>query len=489
MGQGFRSPHQPSRWRCGNKPQAELDGSVYAAPSVHGLGYTGAELESRSRGCECTELVPAAFRQPRGFCGNSPGQRLPNSRCLGREPGLLVPPTCPVSSGRIPRVGRERLLSRLHRRSDCRREASVRDMLQWPARLWAPVRRASAFLPARLLSRKNSFPRTPPWKAGPRPEARPGGAELLRLREDDLPLPGRQEVLFGLAPCALALRAARRDVTRLLLLKGGAGSGARDKLARAAEALGVPVQPRRRRELDTLCGGQVHQGVCMEVAPLLPTAYQKDEEAWPAEGPAARRLWLILDEIQDPRNLGAVLRTAHFLGVDKVITSQINSCPLTPVVSKASAGVMEVMDIFATDDLPGLLKDKAQQGWLVAGTVGCPGSGIVQCSNVPITSCREFLWDRSTLLVLGNEGFGLSHDVRSLCHILLTIQPGRELIPEVESLNVSVAAGILLYSIISQRKGHGDWLQKETSAVACDSPQSSTSSEKPEPGTSQGLGL
>ncbi|XP_031822404.1 rRNA methyltransferase 1, mitochondrial isoform X2 [Sarcophilus harrisii] len=318
-------------------------------------------------------------------------------------------------------------------------------MLQWPARLGAPVRRAPAFLPARPFSRKKPFPRTPPWRAGPRPEPRPGGAELLRLREDDLPLGGRQEVLFGLAPCALALRAARRAVTRLLLLQGRAGSGARAELARAAEALGVPVQPMRRRELDALCRGQVHQGVCMEVAPLLPTAFPKDGE----EGPAARRLWLVLEEIQDPRNLGAVLRTAHFLGVDKVITSHTNSCPLTPVVSKASAGVMEVMDVFATDDLPGLLKDKTQQGWLVAGTVGCPGSGIVQGSNVPITSCQEFLWDRSTLLVLG----------------------------------------ILLYSIISQRKGHGDWLQKETSAVACDSPQSSTSSEEPESRTSQGLGL
>ncbi|XP_074118124.1 rRNA methyltransferase 1, mitochondrial [Sminthopsis crassicaudata] len=358
-------------------------------------------------------------------------------------------------------------------------------MLRWPARLWAPGRRASASLPARLLSRKSSSPWTPPWKAGPRPEARPGGAELLRLREDDLPPSRRREVLFGLAPCALALRAARRDVARLLLLKGGAGSAARAELARAAEALGVPVQPMGRRELDALCGGQVHQGVCMEVAPLLPTACREDRE----EGPAARRLWLVLDEIQDPRNLGAVLRTAHFLGVDKVVTTQINSCPLTPVVSKASAGVMEVMDVFATDDLPGLLKDKAQQGWLVAGTVGCPGSGTVQCSNVPIASCQEFLWDRSTLLVLGNEGFGLSHEIRSLCHILLTIQPGRELIPEVESLNVSVAAGILLYSIISQRKGHRDWLQKETSSVACDSPQSSTSSEEPESRTSQGLGL
>uniref|UniRef100_A0A4X2KTT9 rRNA methyltransferase 1, mitochondrial n=2 Tax=Vombatus ursinus TaxID=29139 RepID=A0A4X2KTT9_VOMUR len=275
-------------------------------------------------------------------------------------------------------------------------------------------------------------------------------------------------------------------MARLLLHEGGAGHGARAELARAAEALGVPVQLMRRRELDALCRGQVHQGVCMEVAPLLPKAWPEGREDGPAEGPAARRLWLILQEIQDPRNLGAVLRTAHFLGVDKVITSRRNSCPLTPVVSKASAGVMEVMDVFATDDLPGLLKAKAQQGWLVAGTVGCPGSGIAQCSNIPIASCVEFLWDRSTLLVLGNEGSGLSHEVRSLCHVLLTIRPGRELTPEVESLNVSVAAGILLHSIISQRKGQEDLLDKETSVVVGDSQESPASSEEPEAGASQG---
>ncbi|XP_043858011.1 rRNA methyltransferase 1, mitochondrial isoform X2 [Dromiciops gliroides] len=313
-------------------------------------------------------------------------------------------------------------------------------MLRLQPRPGAPARCALAFLSARLLSRNSSPARRPPWKSGPRPEARPGGVELFCLREDDLPQARRHEVLFGLAPCALALRASRRDVARLLLLKGGAGSGERAELARAAEAQGIPVQLMQRRELDALCRGQVHQGVCMEVAPLVPKAWPEGSEDWPEEGPAARRLWLILDEIQDPRNLGALLRTAHFLGVDKVITSKRNSCPLTPVVSKASAGVMEVMDVFATDDLPGLLKAKAGQGWLVAGTVGFPGPGIAQSSDVPITSCLEFLWDRSTLLVLGNEGSGLSHEVRSLCHVLLTVLPRRERAPQVESLNVSVAA-------------------------------------------------
>lgn len=96
---------------------------------------------------------------------------------------------------------------------------------------------------------------------------------------------------------------------------------------------------------------------------------------------------------------------------------------------------------------------KARQGWLVAGTVGCPGPEISPSSEVPITSCLDFLWDQPTLLVLGNEGSGLSREVQASCQLLLTILPGRQLPPGLESLNVSVAAGILLHSICSQRKG------------------------------------
>lgn len=99
-----------------------------------------------------------------------------------------------------------------------------------------------------------------------------------------------------------------------------------------------------------------------------------------------------------------------------------------------------------------LSQAKAQQGWLVAGTVGCPEPEIAPSSEIPITSCLDFLWEQPTLLVLGNEGSGLSREVQASCRLLLTILPGRQLPPGLESLNVSVAAGILLHTICSQRK-------------------------------------
>uniref|UniRef100_A0A8C0P9K3 rRNA methyltransferase 1, mitochondrial n=1 Tax=Canis lupus familiaris TaxID=9615 RepID=A0A8C0P9K3_CANLF len=282
------------------------------------------------------------------------------------------------------------------------------------------------------------------------------GEELSRLLLDDLAPTSRSprglELLFGLAPCLLALRAARRRVARLLLQAGRSGlQGERAELLREAEARDIPVLRPRRQKLDALCRHQVHQGVCMEVSPLKPRPWTEVEEARPGDDP--RRLWLVLERLQDPRNLGAVLRSAHFLGVDKVITSGRNSCPLTPVVSKASAGAMEVMDVFSTDDLAGFLQAKARQGWLVAGTVGCPRPEM--SSEIPITSCLEFLWDQPTLLVLGNEGSGLSQAVQASCQLLLTILPGRQLPPGLESLNVSVAAVKMMMVVMMMLRKKG----------------------------------
>ncbi|KAK2489386.1 hypothetical protein MC885_017841, partial [Smutsia gigantea] len=276
--------------------------------------------------------------------------------------------------------------------------------------LLSAVRGATWRCSGRLLMRHFSL--------AARREQRPGGEELRRLLLDDLPpnprSAGGLEVLFGLSPCLLALRAARRRVARLLLQAGRSGlQGERAELLRVAEARDIPVLRPSRQKLDALCRYHVHQGVCMEVSPLQPRPWTEVGEARP--GDDSQQLWLVLEGLQDPRNLGAVLRSAHFLG--------------------ASAGAMEVMDVFFTDDLAAFLQAKAQQGWLVAGTVGCPEPEIAPSSEIPITSCLDFLWKQPTLLVLGNEGSGLSREVQASCRLLLTILPGRQLPPGLESLN------------------------------------------------------
>ncbi|XP_048468526.1 rRNA methyltransferase 1, mitochondrial [Rhincodon typus] len=105
------------------------------------------------------------------------------------------------------------------------------------------------------------------------------------------------------------------------------------------------------------------------------------------------------------------------------------------------------MTVYCTSSLPQVLKAKGAQGWQIVGTVG----KSTEASFIPVIPCTEFQWSQRTILVLGNEGFGLSDDVSSLCHAMLTIPAGRGLQPGIESLNVSVAAGILLHCISSRR--------------------------------------
>ncbi|NXI95756.1 MRM1 methyltransferase, partial [Psophia crepitans] len=263
------------------------------------------------------------------------------------------------------------------------------------------------------------------------------------------------EILFGIAPCSLALSQARRDLFRLFLKESsGPQPVVMSEFVLQATALGVPVHLVRRRELHALCGGRVHQGVCLEAAPLRFKSLEEAEkpDLGHEEDPKQQVVWLVLEQIQDPMNLGALLRSAYFLGVDRVVTTQRNSCPLTPTVSKASSGAMEVLDVYSTDDIQSFLKAKTAEGWEIVGTITKPKD----VENVPVISCLEFQWNKPVIIVIGSEGDGLSLETQLLCHRMLTIPPGRALHPGIESLNVSVATGIFLHSICNQKLRHSD---------------------------------
>uniref|UniRef100_A0A8D0FN45 rRNA methyltransferase 1, mitochondrial n=1 Tax=Strix occidentalis caurina TaxID=311401 RepID=A0A8D0FN45_STROC len=295
-----------------------------------------------------------------------------------------------------------------------------------------------AALPAPGTARSRRGARGPPAplsgnEAGPAPAPRqaalPRGAGTKG-----------SEILFGIAPCSLALSESRRDLFRLFL-KQSSGSQrlVMSEFVLQATARGVPVHHVKRRELDALCRGQVHQGVCLEATPLRFKSLEEAEkpDVGHEESPNRQLVWLALEQIQDPMNLGALLRSAYFLGVDRVVTSQRSSCPLTPTVSKASSGAMEVFDVYSTDDLRSFLKAKTAEGWEVVGTVSNPEDA----ENIPVISCLEFRWNKPIIIVIGSEGDGLSLETQLLCHRMLAIPPGRALHPGIESLNVSVATG------------------------------------------------
>ncbi|NXG43466.1 MRM1 methyltransferase, partial [Psilopogon haemacephalus] len=208
------------------------------------------------------------------------------------------------------------------------------------------------------------------------------------------------EILFGVAPCSLALSQSRRDLFRLFLKQGSSSRRLlMSEFVLQAMARGVPVHHVKGRELNALCRGHVHQGVCLEATPLRFKSLKEAEkpDLGDEESPNQQLIWLVLEGVQDPMNLGAVLRSAYFLGVDRVVTSQRNSCPLTPTVSKASSGAVEVFDVYSTDDLQSFLKAKSAEGWEVVGTVKSPE----EVENVPVISCSEFRWNKPILVVIG----------------------------------------------------------------------------------------
>lgn len=256
------------------------------------------------------------------------------------------------------------------------------------------------------------------------------------------------EIVFGIAPCLLALSQGRRKPFKLFVKDGEVTQRASVlRVCEEAHSQGVQIHHVSKKDLDKMSVGRVHQGVCLQ-ASRLDYVTKTSCNTHDNKGNSRPPLWLVLEEIQDPMNLGAILRSAYFLGVDRVASSLHRSCPLSPVVSKASSGVMEVMEVYGYESLQDMLRIKAARGWQVVGSVGTEA----EVMHIPTMQCSDFHLTKPTLLLMGSEGDGLSRELLSLCQALLTIPSGRSLFPGIESLNVSVAAGILLHSMLHSRK-------------------------------------
>ncbi|KAI5089488.1 rRNA methyltransferase 1, mitochondrial [Silurus meridionalis] len=249
----------------------------------------------------------------------------------------------------------------------------------------------------------------------------------------------RDELVFGVGPCLLALTLGKRKLAQLFVQRReGAQRNSVENVCDAAVKRGVPIKHITKREMEKMVGGAVHQGLCLQASPLSFLTEEKSRcQQNNRQSGKPSPLWLVLDGVQDPMNLGSILRSAYFLGVDRVASSIRNSCPLTPVVSKASSGVMELMDVYGYKNLADIVKIKLNQGWKAVGTIGSEETS----SGVPVVPCSDFKMSKPTLLLMGGEGFGLSPELRELCEVFLTVPSRGDLHPAVDSLNVSVATG------------------------------------------------
>jgi len=235
-------------------------------------------------------------------------------------------------------------------------------------------------------------------------------------------------IVYGINPVAEALRAGRIKALRV----GDRGGARIAELVRAAERAGVSVRRVSTTDLDRAARGGVHQGVIAE----LREADALDVSDLVA-GARGAPLIVVLDGIEDPHNVGAILRTVDAAGGDGVIRQSRRAAPLDGAAAKASAGAVSHVKIAEVVNIARALEELKDAGvW----TVGLAGDAPKRYDDVDLKL--------PTALVLGAEGNGLRRLVRERCDWLVSIP----LLGQVQSLNVSVAAGIALFEAVRQRK-------------------------------------
>lgn len=242
------------------------------------------------------------------------------------------------------------------------------------------------------------------------------------------------DLIYGIHAVRESLLGQQRKPLELFLLKG---QGARlDEVARAAAAAGVPLRLRERPDLDRLAGSSHHQGAVLRVEAFAYQAFEDLMGRWRNSG--QRALFLLLDGITDPHNLGAILRSAEAAGCHGVVVPKDRSCPVTAVVDKASAGALAHLPLVQVTNLARTLEDLKRQGVWVYGLAG-------EAEASPL-----FRVDLSgdVALVIGSEGEGLRPNVRRHCDGLLALP----MAGSVSSLNASVAAGVALFEVVRQRQ-------------------------------------
>ena len=176
-------------------------------------------------------------------------------------------------------------------------------------------------------------------------------------------------------------------------------------------------------------------------------------------------LSMLLCAISDPHNLGAILRSAYYLGVDNIFTTDCefknmngdsflkSNAPLTPVVSKASSGVLEIFQPVHVNDPKNFIEIKKSEGYTIIGS-GLGNNGNTeteQKSTENISDGKPDESGRARFLLIGNEGVGIPANLSSLCDRWIHLKPGRQLDTDVDSLNVSVATALIINSIITPR--------------------------------------
>ena len=273
-----------------------------------------------------------------------------------------------------------------------------------------------------------------------KPEKKARGAVEARTRHtgqtrSNAPVdrPQLPEDLVAGRNAVMELLKGSRSINRLMIANGASEGSVREIIA-VAKQRGINVQFYDRSKLDAMAPGIRHQGVLAQVPPvqyaeledILAVAEQRNEPPF----------IVLLDELEDPHNLGAILRTADAAGVHGVLIPKHRSCPLSATVAKTSAGAVEHVPVARVGNLVQTIKKLKEQGvWVAAADMD--GKDYY---DTDLTG--------PLLLIIGSEGQGVGRLVKEQCDFVVRIP----MVGKINSLNASVAGSILMYEAMKQRR-------------------------------------
>ncbi len=241
----------------------------------------------------------------------------------------------------------------------------------------------------------------------------------------------KPDVISGRNPVSEAVRSGR-PIDKILVARGEK-TGAVVGILAKARAKQIPVKEVDRAKLDFLSGSAPHQGI---VALAAAKEYSTVEDILAyAEEQNEPPFVIILDEIEDPHNLGAIIRTAECTGAHGVIIPKRRSAGLSYTVGKASAGAVEYMRVARVTNISDLIDKLKERGVWVYGA-DMNGTDYTQCDM-----------SGACAIVIGNEGKGISRLVREKCDVIVSLP----MKGKINSLNASVAAGVLMYHALKGR--------------------------------------
>ena len=260
-----------------------------------------------------------------------------------------------------------------------------------------------------------------------RTEERASRLEARTEKPSELP----EDVVVGRNAVTELLKSGR-GINKLLIAEGDHLGSVREIIALAKER-GVPVETVSRRKIEDIASGHRHQGVLAYAAPV-PYAELDDilEKVKDKEAP----FLVLLDELEDPHNLGAILRTADAAGVDGVLIPKRRSCPLSATVAKTSAGAVEYVPVARIGNVVQTLKQLKEAGFWVAA------------ADMDGTAYDETDLTGPLVLVIGGEGHGVARLTRENCDFILSLP----MVGHINSLNASVAGAVLMYEVLRQRR-------------------------------------